>query len=317
MSDASPITHHALPKIIFMGTPEFAVPSLRAIHTEFGVAAVVTVPDKPKGRGLKLVPSEVKKAALELGIPILQPESVKSPEFAEQIAALQPDVIAVIAFKILPPSVYSQAKLGAFNIHGSLLPKYRGAAPIQWAIINGEKVSGVTSFLLQEKVDTGAILKTREVEISDGMTAGELYFALMPLAAELAVETCGLLLKGEAVPQPQNDEEATPAPKLFRENCKIDWKQKAEVVRNFIHGVSPVPGAWTEFEGKRMKILKADLANSMWNAAGEFTIEGDEMFVACETEGISLKEIQLEGKPVVKASDFVRGWRGEKSGCLK
>ncbi len=310
MSDTSP-------KIIFMGTPEFAVPSLRAIHEKFGVAAVVTVPDKPKGRGLKLVPSPMKVAALELGIPVLQPESIKSPEFAEQIAALKPDIIAVIAFKILPPSVYSQAKLGAFNIHGSLLPKYRGAAPIQWAIINGEKVSGVTSFLLKEKVDTGEILQTKQVEITDGMTAGELYYALMPLAAELAVETCDALLNGAATPIPQNDEEATPAPKLFRENCKIDWKQQAEIVRNFIHGVSPVPGAWTEFEGKRMKILKADLANSMWSAAGEFTIEGDEMFVACETDGISLKEIQLEGKPVVRAADFVRGWRGEKSGCLK
>ncbi|HYF01828.1 MAG TPA: methionyl-tRNA formyltransferase [Patescibacteria group bacterium] len=304
------------PKIIFMGTPEFAVPSLRAIHAEFGVAAVVTVPDKPKGRGLKLIPSEVKAAALELGIPVLQPESVKSPEFAQQIAELQPDIIAVIAFKILPPAVYSQAKLGAFNIHGSLLPKYRGAAPIQWAIINGEKKSGVTSFLLQEKVDTGAILKTREVEIGDGMTAGELYFALMPLAAELAVETCGLLLKGEATPQPQNDEEATPAPKLFREQCKIDWKQKAETVRNFIHGVSPVPGAWTMFEGKRMKILKADLATSMWTAPGEYTIEGEDFIVACNTDAVVLKEIQLEGKPIVKASDFVRGWRGNTTGNL-
>ncbi len=300
-----------------MGTPDFAVPSLCAIHEKFGVAAVVTVPDKPKGRGLKLIPSAMKVAAMELGIPVFQPESVKSPEFAEQIAALKPDIIAVIAFKILPPSVYSQAKLGAFNIHGSLLPKYRGAAPIHWAIIHGETVSGVTSFLLQEKVDTGEILQTKQVEITDGMTAGELYHALMPLAAELAVETCDALLNDVATPIPQCDDEATPAPKLYRAHCKIDFNQKAEVVRNFIHGVSPVPGAWTEFDGKRLKILKAGLANSMWNSPGEFTIEGDEMIVACESDGISLKEIQLEGKSVTTIHDFLRGWRGEKTGCLK
>ncbi|MBS1536457.1 MAG: methionyl-tRNA formyltransferase [Bacteroidetes bacterium] len=300
--------------IIFMGTPEFAAPSLRAIHQQFGVSAVVTIPDKPQGRGLKLTPSAVKIAALELGLPVLQPESLKSEEFRSEIESLRPDIIVVIAFRILPSAIYTLASLGAFNIHGSLLPKYRGAAPINWAIINGEKESGVTSFLLNNKVDTGKILLKRSCEISDSMTAGELYNSLMPLAAEIAVETCGLLLDGKAVPIPQDDSIATPAPKLFRENCAIDWSKTASEVRNFVRGVNPAPIAWVLWDNKRLKIYSVEIDNRKL-PSGIWRIEQGKFIVGCGDETcVSLIEIQHEGKPKMNVEVFLRGYRGSVEG---
>jgi methionyl-tRNA formyltransferase len=300
--------------VIFMGTPEFAVPSLRAIHQHFGVSAVVTVPDKPQGRGLQLTPSAVKIAAVELGLPVLQPESLKSESFRSEVATFKPDIIVVIAFRILPSAIYTLASLGAFNIHGSLLPKYRGAAPINWAIINGENESGVTSFLLNDKVDTGKILLKRSCEISDTMTAGELYAELMPLAAELAVETCSLLLEGNAVPIPQDDTIATPAPKIFRENCSIDWSKPTREVRNFIRGVNPAPIAWTMWENKRLKIYTAELHHKKL-ASAEWKIENGEFLVGCgDSQCVRLIEIQQEGKPKMNIDVFLRGYRGDKYG---
>lgn len=299
--------------IIFMGTPEFAVPSLQAIHRQFGVQAVVTVPDTPQGRGMKLTPSAVKVAALELGLPVLQPESLKSEEFRQAIEALKPDIIVVVAFRILPKSIYSLASLGAFNIHGSLLPKYRGAAPINWAIINGESESGVTSFLLNDKVDTGKILLKASTPITDGMTAGELYATLIPLGAELAVETCDRLLNHTADPIPQNDDIATPAPKLFRENCDIDWTKSARDVRNFIHGINPAPVAWTLWNGKRFKIYRAQHISAQV-PTGSWVIRDDQFIAGCGDATLSLLEIQPEGKPRMSAADFLRGYRGEMSG---
>ncbi|MBK9249189.1 MAG: methionyl-tRNA formyltransferase [Ignavibacteria bacterium] len=296
-----------------MGTPEFAVPSLQAIHQHFGVQAVVTVPDTPQGRGMKLTPSAMKIAALELGLPVLQPESLKSEEFRHEIESLKPDIIVVVAFRILPKSIYSLASLGAFNIHGSLLPKYRGAAPINWAIINGESESGVTSFLLNDKVDTGKILLKASTPITDGMTAGELYETLMPLGAELAVKTCDRLLKHTANPIPQEDEIATPAPKLIRENCVIDWTKPAGEVRNFILGVNPAPIAWTLWIGKRIKIYRATYSDAHINT-GSWSIKGGQFLVGCGDAALSLTEIQPEGKPRMSVADFLRGYRGEMGG---
>jgi methionyl-tRNA formyltransferase len=302
--------------IVFMGTPDFAVASLRAIHEKFPVSAVVTVPDKPKGRGLEVQASAVKKAALELGITtILQPESLKDASFQEALQALKPDIIAVVAFRILPREVYTSARLGAFNIHGSLLPKYRGAAPINWAIMNGETESGVTSFLLADSVDTGAMLGRRTTSIPDGMTAGELHDVLMPLGAELALETCQMLASGNITPLPQNDGEATKAPKIFRETCRIDWNKPAREVRNQIHGLSPYPGAWTTMpDGKILKIMRCRASGGVSIqelAAGEYHVVGEEWLVGCANGTVRLVEIQPEGKRVMAVSDFLRGFRGE------
>lgn len=295
--------------IIFMGTPEFAVPSLQAIHRKFGVSTVVTVPDKPQGRGMKLTPSAVKIAALEFGLPVLQPESLKSETFRSEIEALKPDIIVVIAFRILPASIYTLASLGAFNIHGSLLPKFRGAAPINWAIINGEKESGVTSFLLNDKVDTGKILLKRSCAITDSMTAGELYSALMPLSAELAVETCTLLSEGKAVPMQQDDTIATPAPKLFRDQCSIDWSKSAHDVRNFVRGVNPAPVAWVMWENKRLKVYSVELENGTL-PAGTWKIDDGKFIVGCgDGNCIRMVEIQQEGKPKMSIDVFLRGYR--------
>jgi methionyl-tRNA formyltransferase len=305
-------------KIVFMGTPDFAVASLRAIHARFSVAAVVTVPDKPKGRGQAVQPSAVKEAAQELGITtILQPESLKEPDFINTLTELQPDIIAVVAFRILPHEVYATARLGAFNIHGSLLPKYRGAAPINWAIVSGDAVSGVTSFLLADSVDTGAMLGTRTVAIPDGMTAGELHDALMPLGAELAVETCFMLASGVITPLPQNDAEATKAPKIFRETSRIDWSKPAKPLRNFIHGMSPHPGAWTLApDGKILKIMRCRWQEISGLQVGEFAVSDAEWRVGCGAGEIHIMELQPEGKRVMPVDEYLRGYRGEQQGSF-
>lgn len=304
------------PTIIFMGTPEFAVPALQAIHARYGVRAVVTVADKPKGRGLELRPSDVKVAALELGIEtILQPTSLKDPAFQAQIRELQPDVLCVIAFRILPRDVYALARLGSFNVHASLLPAYRGAAPINHAIMQGDHVSGVTSFLLNDVVDTGTIIMQRTLPIVDGMTAGELYHALMPLAAECAVETCTLLIEQRAQPQPQDDRRASPAPKVFRETSAINWQQDVHSVRNFIHGLSPSPCAWTMWSGGMLKIYHASLAPEHL-APGTWSIVGGRFLAGCKNGSLLLDEIQVPGKKRMMATDLARGYRGPTEGSF-
>lgn len=297
-----------------MGTPEFAVPALEALNQKYAVRLVVTVPDKPQGRGLKIIPPDVKKKALELGIPVIQPDSLKSEDFINELNSIEPDIIVVIAFKILPEEVYSLAKKGAFNIHASLLPAYRGAAPINWAIINGEKKTGLTSFLLEKQVDTGSIILTREFEIPEGFTAGDLHDALKPIAAELAVETCDLLLSGNYILKPQDNSKVTKAPKLFPENCKIDWSLPAKKVRNFIHGTSPIPGAWTIWDGKRLKIFRATVTDYKEGIAGFFVIEDSKFLVFCGEDAIIIDELQLEGKKTMKTIDFLNGYKGDNQG---
>ena len=297
-----------------MGTPEFAVPSLVRLHEEFGVKAVVTVPDKPMGRGKKLHASAVKKKALELNIPVLQPEKLKDPDFIEEFGKLEPDIICVVAFRILPEEVYSAAKTGAFNIHASLLPKYRGAAPINWAIINGEEETGLTSFLLKKKVDTGDIIMQHTVKIPENATAGDLHDIMMPEAARIAAATTKILIKGEYAPVPQDSGAATPAPKLFREQCDIKWEGHARDIRNFIHGVSPIPGAWTTWNGEMIKIFRVEYSACGNGEPGVYWIEGDSFFVHCGKGIIKLKEIQLAGKRKMKTEDFLAGYRGAKKG---
>lgn len=305
------------PRIVFMGTPEFSVPTLKALHEKFEIPVVVTVPDKPKGRGQKMMPSPVKAAAEELGIKVLQPVSLKDEDFINELRELHADVFCIVAFRILPTAVFTLPQIASFNVHTSLLPKFRGAAPINWAIVKGEKKSGVTSFILDENIDTGNIIGTREVTIGDSMTAGELHDELMPLAAELAVETCEQLLSGNFKKIKQDDSLASPAPKIFREDCKIDFGLAAEDLKNFINGMSPIPGAWTEFQGKKIKILKCELTDETNINPKHFLIENGNFMLQTTSGTVKVLVIQPEGKKVMQIRDFLAGYRGNKEGILE
>lgn len=304
------------PSIVFMGTPDFATPALEKIHQRYGVRAVVTTPDKPKGRGLKMSPSAVKTKALELGIEVLQPVSMKDSEFESSLRDLSPDIIVVIAFRILPAAIFTMPTIATFNIHGSILPKYRGAAPINHAVINGERKTGLTAFKLAEKVDTGSIIDVVEIDVSDDDTFGDLYYRLSPLAADLALTTCEKLISGNYELKKQNDDEATAAPKIFPENCLVDWTKPAERVRNLIHGVSPAPGARAQFDGKTLKILRAKTDKRADLKPGEFIITKSEFLVGCGERSIRIIELQPEGKKSMPVEDFLRGYRGAERGSF-
>lgn len=298
------------PRLVFMGTPEFAVPSLELLHKKFGIYYVVTNPNKPAGRGLKLSPSPVKVKANELGIPTIEPTKLTEPNFVQQIREIEPDLIVVIAFKILPKEVFTIPKIASFNAHPSLLPKYRGPAPINWQIINGETKTGITTFLLQEQVDTGNLILQREYEIPDGWTAGELHDFLAPKCAEIALETCEILLSGNFNPIKQNEALATKAPKIYPEQCQIDWTMEARQVRNFIHGVSPTPGAWTIFKDKRFKIYRCDYIETPHsNDPGSFFVVSNKFAIACRDGYILPKQVQIEGKRVMSSKEFLNGYR--------
>ena len=309
-------------RIVFMGTPEFALPSLELLlESEHQVVGVVTQPDKPKGRGLKLSASPVREFAEKQNLRVLTPEDLKSEEFYQALSELKPDLIAVVAFRILPERIFSLPPFGTVNLHASLLPKYRGAAPINWAIIKGEKKTGVTTFFIQKKVDTGNIILQREVEILPDETYGELSLKLSQVGAEVLLETINLIEKKEAKTHPQNELEATPAPKITDELCKIDWSRPAEEVNNLIRGVSPTPGAFTFFRGKILKIYKTEKVPEQNDLSEPGRIIGADksMGILVQTgRGIlKLKELQLEGKKKITADEFLRGYRieaGEKLG---
>jgi len=299
-------------KIVFMGTPEFAVPSLEKLANHFEVAAVVTVPDREKGRGRKVSYSPVKEKAIELGIPVLQANSLKDEEFINELKSINPDIICVIAFRILPEAVYSIAKIASFNIHGSLLPKYRGAAPINRAIMAGDKKSGLTSFILKKQVDTGDILLKKEVEISDNMTAGELHDLLMPLAADLSLETINLLISGDYDALTQDESLVSPAPKIFRDECKINSNVNYIIAKNHILGLSPYPAAFMFLEESEVKILKAEISEENIEC-GEFKIS-NKFLLGFEEGTLEVTELKVQGKQATKVKDFLNGWRGVKEG---
>jgi len=305
-------------KIVFMGTPEFAVPSLDIlVKNGFNVACVVTVPDKPQGRGLKLSQSEVKKYALEHNLPILQPEKLKDEKFIKYLEELSPDIIVVVAFRILPREVYSLAKLGAFNLHASLLPKYRGAAPINWAIINGETKTGVTTFFLDDKVDTGNIIFQEEVDINSDETAGDLHDKLMQIGANLVLKTVHAILNNNAPRIQQSDLKATPAPKIFKEHCKIDWNNQMEKIHNLIRGLSPYPAAFTTYKGKIIKIYKSEKTNTKVDLLpGSVLVIKEDLFVACNDSYLKIMELEMEGKKRLKTEEFLRGFNFQKEDTL-
>ncbi len=316
--------------IVFMGTPEFAVPSLRILLDRgHHVAAVVTAPDKPRGRGQHVSCTPVKDFATALSIPVLQPENLRDPSFADALAAFHADLFVIVAFRILPKEIFTIPALGAFNLHASLLPKYRGAAPVNWAIINGDRESGVTTFFLQEKVDTGSILLQRSVPITDTMNAGELHDVLMELGAAAVAETVAMIDERRAVPYAQDDALASPAPKIFKDDCRIVWDRPAHAVHNFIRGLSPHPAAWTTLNGKTVKLYAAREADIMHGAGpepsavassvtppvregltpGMLRAAGDTLFCGTARGAIEILELQLEGKKRLGGAEFLRGYR--------
>ncbi|WP_316846953.1 methionyl-tRNA formyltransferase [Pedobacter psychrodurus] len=300
-------------KIVFMGTPDFAVASLDAlVQANFDVVAVVTAPDKPAGRGQKLNESAVKKYAVEKGIPVLQPEKLKNPEFIEELRSYQADLQVVVAFRMLPVVVWSMPAKGTINLHGSLLPQYRGAAPINHAIINGEKESGVTTFFLKEQIDTGDIILSDSVPIADDETAGELHDKLMVVGAALLVKTLHAIEAGNIreQPQPQSDD-LKHAPKIFKEDCKIDWNDSAQAIHNLIRGLSPYPTAFTLLNDKNLKVFKAEIEDKEPGiTAGGFLTDGKTYLKFAAKDGfIKLLDIQYEGKKRMLIKDFLRGMR--------
>ncbi|CAI8164936.1 MAG: Methionyl-tRNA formyltransferase [Flavobacteriales bacterium UBA4585] len=291
--------------VIYMGTPEFAVAPLKAlIQADISVVAVVTVADKPAGRGRKLHESAVKKAANDFGIPVLQPTSLKDAAFLAELASFNADLFVVVAFRMLPEVVWNMPPLGTFNLHGSLLPAYRGAAPINWAIINGDTKTGVTTFFLDKDIDTGSIIQQSEISISENWTAGELHDAMMPLGADLVVNTVHSIFKGHCTLQLQNSELATHAPKLNKENCRLDFAKSPNQIISQIRGLSPFPGAYFgDYKFMNAEICAAETTSSNPIL---FRLKGG-LFLKYSKGTIEITSIKAAGKRQMSGKDFANG----------
>jgi methionyl-tRNA formyltransferase len=325
-------------RIVFMGTPEFAVASLDAlVNAGCNIVGVITAPDKPAGRGLKLQESAVKKYAIEKGLKILQPEKLKNSQFLEELKTLNADLQIVVAFRMLPEVVWNMPPMGTINVHASLLPQYRGAAPINWAVINGEKESGVTTFKLKHEIDTGDILLQEKTQIGESETAGELHDKLKELGASVLVKTVQGLADGTLKEMPQtsmvngqsaiedsnNSSTHSPlpihhlqlkhAPKIFTETCKIDWKKPVNEIHNLIRGLSPFPGAFTYLNEKLLKIYRSEKESKHPTVSqGQFETDGKTFLKFACTDGfIIVKELQMEGKKKMNIEDFLRGYKFE------
>lgn len=310
-------------KIVFFGTPEFAVKSLDSLLSAgFDIAAVVTATDKPAGRGHKMLQSAVKEYAVARGLTVLQPASLKDPEFVETLRRINADLFIVIAFRMLPEAVWTMPRLGTFNLHGSLLPRYRGAAPINWAIINGDKETGVTTFFLKHEIDTGDIIDQKKIEVGPNENFGSVYDRLMNIGAELTVSTVERIIDGTLTTTPQDShgfEAPSPAPKIFKDTCHIDWNKPADAVHNLIRGVSPVPGAWTELchsggECQTVKIFASLVSDNRKGTPGDIVTQGRRMFVICaDSTSIEITELQPAGKKRMSAADYLLGARLENA----
>ena len=315
-------------RIIFMGTPEFAVASLRAlVQGGYHVVAVVTQPDKPVGRHQQtLQASEVKKYALSQNLPVLQPAKLKDPDFLTQLADYKADLQVVVAFRMLPEVVWSMPRFGTFNVHAALLPQYRGAAPINWAIINGETKTGVTTFFLDHNIDTGRIIMQKELPIPEDADVEYVYDKLMVLGAEICLDTIDQLLVNDgkiaATPQEQfvqSEHHLRPAPKIFKETCEINWNKSAKDIYNFVRGLSPYPAAWTTWNISKddptskqvmIKIYKTRLiGEATTEKPGSINTDQRRIYVATTTEWLEITELQMAGKKRMNAKDFLNGWR--------
>ena len=311
-------------RIVYMGTPEFAVAPLQAlVEGKYHVSGVVTVADKPAGRGLKLIESPVKQYAVEHGIPVLQPDKLKDPAFLEQLAALKADIFVVVGFRMLPEQVWSMPRLGTFNLHTALLPQYRGAAPVNWAVINGENITGATTFMIDRQIDTGGIILRQELRIGKNDTAGEVHEALKPIASSLVLQTVQGLIEGNVETRVQRSfiqgsELLKKAPKLTRELCHIDWTDTTVHIHNLIRGLSPVPTAYTEFEkdGARLqlKIFRSEIREDLHGTPGEILTDGKKyLAIATADSAVGLLDVQLQGKKRMDVKAFLAGWRDASS----
>ena len=309
-------------KIVFMGSPEFAVPSLDAlVQGGYEISAIVTAADKPSGRGMQLSESAIKKYALKNNLNILQPVNLKNPAFIEQLKALRADLNVVVAFRMLPESVWSIPPKGTINLHASLLPDYRGAAPINWVIINGEKETGVTTFRIQKEIDTGEIYLQKKISIREDETAGELHDQMKLIGADLLLETVQGIESGQLKSAAQPDQglhasgnqkiQFKAAPKIFSETCRIDWNQPVHSIYNLVRGLSPTPAAFTQIEGKILKIYRVKIDNVRPNlAAGHYQTDGKTFLKFAGADGwLHCLEIQMEGKKKMLIEDFLRGYR--------
>ncbi len=297
------------PRIIFMGTPEFAVESLKAlVEGAFNVVAVITAPDKPKGRGQQLAASPVKEYAVSVNLPVLQPTNLKSPEFHEELNAFNANLFVVVAFRMLPEVVWAMPELGTFNLHASLLPQYRGAAPINWAIMNGETETGATTFFIRHEIDTGTIILQEKEPIYPNDTVGTLYERLMKLGARLVVRTVQQIRDGNYTLTEQRDNgNLKSAPKLFKENCMIDWNWSAEKIYNFVRGLSPYPAAWTVLHGNTYKLFEVAVVEKADGIPGTISVEKGEITITAGKGAVKIIDLQADGKKRMKASEFLRG----------
>ncbi len=301
-------------RIIFMGTPEFAVVSLdKLVNAGCNIVAVITAPDKPAGRGMEMQFSAVKKYAVEKGLTVLQPDKLKHPDFIEQLKSLNADLQIVVAFRMLPEMVWNMPPMGTLNLHGSLLPQYRGAAPINWAIINGEAYTGVTTFKLKHEIDTGDILLTEKIPLTENETAGTLHDKMKVVGADLLLKTVIGLSENSIVETPQNHQEVLKnAPKIFTENCIIDWNKTTVAINQLIKGLSPYPAAFTHLNEKKLKIFAAEieLCDTSSIEKGTHQTDGKNYLKFCCADGfLIINDLQLEGKKRMPISDFLRGYR--------
>ena len=302
-----------------MGTPDFAVESLKIlVENGYNIVGVITAPDKPAGRGQKLRKSPVKVYAESQGLKVLQPTNLKDPAFNEELKSLDAQLQVIVAFRMLPEVVWSMPPLGTFNLHGSLLPQYRGAAPINWAVINGEKETGVTTFFLRHEIDTGNIILQEKIAIGPDDNAGVVHDKLMEIGAKLVLKTVELIASGEVKTTPQHrlaeGEELKPAPKIFKDDCRIDWSRNAQIIHNKIRGLSPYPAAWSEFvlaDGKKIqfKVFESEKSECPGTEPGKVTSDGKSYVEVGTAEGcIRIKRIQLAGKKQLTVQDFLRGF---------
>ena len=317
-------------RIVFMGTPEFAVETLQAlVENEYNVVAVVTQPDKPVGRHqTEMQPSQVKQYAVAHGLPVLQPEKMKDPAFVEQLRSYRANLQVVVAFRMLPEVVWAMPEYGTFNVHAALLPQYRGAAPINWAVINGETETGVTTFFLDHDIDTGRIIMKKPFAIPDDADVEYVYDGLMHLGAELCLETLDAIIAADGHPETVAQDNVLdglaikPAPKIFKETCEIDWTKCAKQVYDFVRGLSPVPGAWTTLvaaDGKEtvLKVWKTRKTGKQGRGVGTISIEGKTLCISAQDELLEIVELQLAGKKRMLARDFLNGMKDVESCKIK
>lgn len=299
---------HSL-RLVFMGSPDFAIPSLEKLHgSNHEILKVISNPDKRRRRGRSAEPTPVKKRAIELGLSTMDAEDVNSADFLTDLKKMNPDLLVVVAFRILPPAVLEIPVIGSVNLHASLLPKYRGAAPVHWSVIKGENETGCTVFFLNEKVDTGEIIAQNRVKIGAFETAGDIYNRLKETGSDLLLRSVNQIADGSVTPTPQNDGLATPAPRLFKENTRIDFTRTASEVHNFIRGLSPFPTAWCIYSGKKMNIYRSKPAEQQHLQPGELSFEDEKLIVGCGDRSIELLSLQLPGTRKMNGRDFANGY---------